>query len=84
MDITDAGHSFDTDITEYSPRSEMPRLGAEQRWTAIGMLRSGMLPREIAPIFGCSPQVIRSLRRRHDASGTVEDLPRSGRLRVTT
>jgi len=71
-------------ITEGNSRSEMPRLTTGQRWQAIGMLQSGMLPLDIAAHFGCSVVTIRNLRRRHGASGSVADRPRSGRPRVTS
>ena len=83
MDKTFTGRSSVLGITEDALKSEMPRLTNGQRWRAIGMVQSGMLPLEIAAHFGCSVVTIRNLRRRHDATGSVADRPRSGRSRVT-
>lgn len=68
----------DTKITK------MPRLSAEQRSQAIGMLQAGMSQSEIARHFGCSQPAISNLTRRYEETGSVDDHPRSGRPRVTT
>jgi len=84
MDKALFGDLLTSGIKNATFRSEMPRLSTEQRWSAIGMLESGMLPGEIALHFGCSTRTIVKLRRRHATTGTVDDHPRSGRPRVTT
>ena len=56
----------------------MPRIPKHLRERPIGMLEAG------ASIEEVSVQALRSLRRRFVPTGITEDLPRSGRPRVTT
>ena len=62
----------------------MPRIPTNLRERAIGMLNAGMATNEVARVVGCSSRSIRNLRQRFQATGRTEDLPRSGRPRVTT
>ena len=62
----------------------MPRLRAEERERAIGMLQTGSSIREVATAFGCHRMTIVRLQRRLQQTGTTRDRPRSGRPRVTT
>ena len=54
------------------------------RERAIGMLEAGASTEEVSVQVGLSVQAVRSLRRRFVQTGNTEDLPRSGRPRVTT
>ena len=56
----------------------MPRIPKHLRERPIGMLEAGSSMEEV------SVQALRSLRRRFVPTGITEDLPRSGRPRVTT
>ena len=62
----------------------MPRIAKHLRERAVGMLEAGALIEDVAAQVGSSVQAIRSLRRRFVQTGSTEDLPRSGRPRVTT
>ena len=62
----------------------MPRLNKSQRVIAIGMLEAGLIHVDIAEHFGVSRGTITHLAARYRVHGTVDDLPRSGRPRVTT
>ena len=48
------------------------------------MLEAGASTEDVAAQVGSSVQAVRSLRRRFVQTGSTEDLPRSGRPRVTT
>ena len=48
------------------------------------MLNAGMMLNTAAMNIGCSTRAIRHLRKHFQATGRTEDLPRSGRQRVTT
>ena len=62
----------------------MPRLRAEERSEAIGMLRARISVSQIANHFRVIPKTIYRLKARFQATGSVKDRPRSGRPRVTT
>lgn len=62
----------------------MPRLSAEERGRAFGMLEAGVHPTCVARHFGCSKVTIHNLISRHQETGSLDDRPRSGRPRVTT
>lgn len=62
----------------------MPRLSPEERNRAIGMLNAGISIGRIAAIFNVSRQTVCGLRQRFNRTGRVDDLPRSGRPRVTS
>ena len=64
--------------------NKMPRLTTLQRGRAIGMLEAGQSITIIARALRCSKSTILNLKRRFDATGSVADLPRTGRPRVTT
>ena len=61
----------------------MPRIPKHLRERPIGMLEAGASMEEVSVQVGSSVQALRSLRRRFVQTG-ITDLPRSGRLRVTT
>ena len=62
----------------------MPQIPKHLRKRAIGMLEAGASTEEVSVKVGSSVQAVRSLRRRFVQTGSTEDLPRSGRPRVTT
>ncbi|XP_048252581.1 uncharacterized protein LOC125380872 [Haliotis rufescens] len=62
----------------------MPRLTAEQREGAIGMLQMGGTQEHVARIMGCFKCTIARLVTRHRQTGSTADRPRSGRPKVTT
>ena len=62
----------------------MPRLNKNQRLIAIGMLEAGLRHVDVAEHLGVSRGTITRLAARYRVRGTVDDLPRSGRPRVTT
>ena len=61
----------------------MPRLTDPQRNQAIGMLRS-MSVNEVAQFFNCHRTTISKLKSREQRTGSVKDMPRTGRPRVTS
>ena len=61
----------------------MPRLTNSQRHEAVGMLRV-MSVNEVARHFNCHRATIHKLKSRVQMTGTVKDLPRSGKPRVTS
>ena len=61
----------------------MPRLGNEQRYEMVGMSRANATVAGVVNHFGMSRECINSLRNRLQATGTVNDRPRSGRSRAT-
>ena len=61
----------------------MPRLNKNQRLIAIGMLEAGLRHVDVAEHLGVSRGTITRLAARYRVRGTVDDLPRSGRPRVT-
>ena len=62
----------------------MARIPKHSRERAIGMLEAGASMEEVSVQVGSSVQAVRSLRRRFVQTGTMQDLPRSGRPVVTT
>ena len=62
----------------------MSRIAKHLRERAIGMLEAGASTEDVAAQVGSSVQAVRNLRRRFVQTRNTEDLPRSGRLRVTT
>ena len=62
----------------------MPRLTAEQRERAIGMLQLGASHSHVARIMGCSKKTITRLMTRFRTTGRTADRPRTGRPPVTT
>ena len=65
-------------------KSSMPRIPKHLRERPIGMLETGASMEEVSLQVGSSVQALRSLKRRFVQTGITEDLPRSGRPRVTT
>ena len=61
-----------------------PQLNENQRNQAIGMLRAGAMINHVAQHFGCSRQTSHNLTTRFTNTGSVGDLPRSGRPPVTS
>ena len=51
----------------------------EERWMAIGFLKSEMNFQKCADTLGFSRQTIRNLYNKFQTTGNVNDLPRSGR-----
>ena len=62
----------------------MPRLNESDRNRAIGQLEAGVTISEVARRFNVQRRVIRNLRTRFEQTGSTNDLPRTGRPRVTT
>ena len=62
----------------------MPRIPNNLRERAIGMLDAGMTTEHVARHVGCSSRAIGNLRIRFRTTGCTNNLPRRGRLRVTT
>ncbi|XP_067661294.1 uncharacterized protein [Haliotis asinina] len=62
----------------------MPRLTAEQRERAFGIIQLGARHAHVARIFNCTRTTITRLQTRLRQTGTTADRPKSGRLRVTT
>lgn len=62
----------------------MGRLTENQRCEAVGMLRAGSSQLAVARHFNCTRVTVRKLVQRYNATGTVEDRPRSGRPHVLT
>ena len=62
----------------------MPRILKHSRERAIGMLEAGASTEEVSVQVGSSVQAVRSLRQRFVQTGSMQDLPRSGRPVVTT
>lgn len=60
------------------------RPSKEQRLLAIGRLQAGDTVANVANFLGVSMRTVRRLRAKYAATGSVEDLPRSGRPRETT
>ena len=60
-----------------------PELTETEIWKAIGMRNDGMSLREIARRLSRHHSSICRLLRKHQATGDVEDRPRSGRPRCT-
>ena len=62
----------------------MPRLKIFERGRATAYLEAGVPVKDVARRLGVSPNAIRKLRAKFQETGDVEDLPRSGRPRVTS
>lgn len=67
-----------------TPWSTMPRLTQIQRNQAIGRLEAGESVQDVARHFNVNITTIYRLLHRYNATQTTDDLPRSGRPRVTT
>jgi FixJ family two-component response regulator len=66
--------SFDTEA--------MPRLNPQQREQAIGRLHAGQPARVIANDFNCNVRTIEHLRVRYNATNSMNDRLRCGKIRV--
>ena len=62
----------------------MPRMSQQDRAIAAGLLEANWSVKAVARRLGVSPKAIRKLRDKFERTGAVQDLPRSGRPRVTT
>ena len=62
----------------------MPRLSEGERCRLVGMLQGGASVFATARHFGVTRTTVRLWNQRYRATGTVADLQRSGRPRVTT
>ena len=60
------------------------RISETQRWQIIGMHTTGMSFKAIGRQMGYHYTVVSRLMRKHTQTNNVKDLPRSGRLRVTS
>ena len=61
-----------------------PKLNPMDRAWAIGQIEAGATQREVALQFGVHHTSIGRLVQKFEATGSVEDLARSGRPRATT
>lgn len=77
-------HAFAIHFIERNASNKMPRTAENDRLRAVGMLESGTSVSATARQFGVARQTVRLWYHRHRMAGTVSDLPRSGRPRVTT
>ena len=66
------------------PFRALRKLSDEERARAPGHIEAGIHPQDVANQFNVHRSTIIRLRDRHRATGTVSDLPRSGRPKVTT
>ena len=62
----------------------MPRMSQQDRAIAVGLLEANWPVKAVARRLGVSPKAIRKLHDKFERTGAVQDLPRSGRPRVTT
>ncbi|XP_046555272.1 uncharacterized protein LOC124264565 [Haliotis rubra] len=62
----------------------MPRLTAQQRERALGMLEMGATHDHVAQTLGCHRVTVSRLVQRYRQTGQTTDRPRTGRPRVTT
>ena len=62
----------------------MPRLTADERGIAIGLLRANLSARDIGRQLNCSHVAVLRLPRRYRLTNSIVDLPRPGRPRATT
>ena len=62
----------------------MPRLTADERGIAIGLLRANLSAREVGRQLNCSHVAVLRLARRYRLTNSTVDLPRCGRPRATT
>ena len=62
----------------------MPRLSALERERGIGMAMMGATTSHIARTLNCSRLTVSRLLSRYNQTGSTQDMPRSGRPRVTT
>ena len=60
------------------------KLSIAERWKAVGMSQTGLGNSRVAQCVGVHHSVIDSLMDRFQATGTVEDRPRSDRPRKST
>jgi len=60
------------------------RLEDSKRGEIIGLRKAGWKQQEIADEVGCTQQGVSKLLIKHEITGSVKDLPRSGRPRKTT
>ena len=66
------------------PHRPLRRLSDEDSARALGRLEAGIQPQDIANQFNVHRSTIVRLGQRYRATGSVKDLPRSGRPKVTT
>ena len=74
-------------ITSYNSwflKGNMARLSQNQRLRAVGTVQAGLRQYDVAARFGVTRATITRLLTRYRLYGTVNDLQRSGRPRVTT
>ena len=62
----------------------MPKLAELDHGIMMGMLEAGVVVTAFARQFGVTRKVARTWRDRYNQTGSVKDLPRSGRPRVTS
>ena len=60
------------------------RLNCEQKLLVVGQIQAGRRKDDVARHFGISARTVTITLAKFNNTGTVKDLPRSGRPRVTT
>ncbi|XP_072025404.1 uncharacterized protein [Amphiura filiformis] len=72
-------------VQDLTRPSNMPKLSENQRWLLNGMLEAGQRVSETARTLNVARSVVRKWRdRRQQPGGSLKDLERSGRPRVTS
>ena len=72
-------------VQDLTRPSNMPKLSENQRWLLNGMLEAGQSVSETARTLNVARSVVRKWRdRRQQPGGSLKDLERSGRPRVTS
>ena len=62
----------------------MPRLSDQDRAIVIGLLHTNDPLKQVVRTMGVCLKAIRDLHQKFQQTGQVKDLPRSGRLKITT
>ena len=60
------------------------RLNCEQKLLVVGQIQAGRRKGDVARHFGISARTVTRILAKFNYTGTVKDLPQSGRPRVTT
>ena len=77
-------HKASTASLSQNDTRRMPRLTAQQRERALGMLGMGATHDHVAQTLGCHRVTVSRLVQRYRQTGQTTDRPRTGRPRVTT
>ena len=62
----------------------MPRLSEHERFGAIGMLKAGVRVSDVARYHNCHPSTKQRIRDHNQATGTVKNRHKPGKLRMAT